>query len=160
MKNKTPRNHRFNLIDFTLVITILACLIGIAIRYNLADSVLHSSNTATITVLIRDILAENTDQVMEGDTYYYQRSGNRLGVLTSKEIKPAIIHNHRLDGTAHYTENETRANVLCTLEIEGISTEDGFMVGGSEYIGCGSSILVRSLNLETEWIVVDIEVHE
>ena len=160
MKKNSQKNHHFNIIDFTLIVTIAACLIGIAIRYNLSEVVLHNTGKATITVMVREILTENIDQVQIGDEYYYQRNSKRIGKLTSVEVEPAIIRNIRQDGTIAYTEFSNRSTLTCTVEIEGAATENGFMVGGSEYIGCGSTILVSSPNLKTEWLVVDIEVHD
>ena len=88
----------------------------------------------------------------------YQKSGDLLGTLRSFETSPAHIPNFRLDGTFVEVPYLDRVDVICEIEVEGLLTDDGFMVGGSDYIGCGSSILVRSLNLETEWLVLDIEV--
>ena len=34
------------------------------------------------------------------------------------------------------------------------------MIDGATYVGIGSDILVRSMHLETQWLVLDIEVHE
>lgn len=158
MKNKTQKKHRFNIIDFALIVTVIACLIGIAVRYNLGASVLQSSDTATVTVMIRNLLDDNADQLVVGDKFYYQKSGDLLGTLRSFETSPAHIPNFRLDGTFVEVPYLDRVDVICEIEVEGLLTDDGFMVGGSDYIGCGSSILVRSLNLETEWLVLDIEV--
>ena len=160
MKKNTQKKNRFNIIDFTLIITIIACIIGIAVRYNLRETVVKGSDRATVTVIIRGILKDNVDQLVAGDEYYNQRSGELIGTLMTFETQPAKIRNLRHDGTIAVTEYVDRTDVLCTVDVEGIYTDEGFMIGGSEYIGCGSDFLVRSLNLETEWLVVDIEVHE
>ena len=160
MKKNTQKTHRFNIIDFMLIVAILACIIGIAVRQNLNETVVESNDTATVTVMIRGLLKDNVKQIIEGDEYYNQRSGDLMGVLQSFETKPAKIRTPRLDGTIATTEYVDRTDVICKVKIEGMSTDDGFLMGGSDYIGCGSSFLVRSVNLETEWLVIDIEVDE
>jgi hypothetical protein len=158
MKKNTQKTHRFNIIDFMLIVTVLACLIGITVRQNLKETVVESNDTATITVMIRGLLKDNVKQIVTGDEYYNQRNGDSMGILQAFETKPAKIRTPRLDGTIATTEYIDRTDVLCTVEIEGLATDDGFLINGSDYIGCGSSFLVRSVNLETEWLVVDIEV--
>ena len=158
MKTNTQKKHRFNIIDFALILTVLACIVGIALRYSLRENVIASNSKATVTVMVRGLLEDNVVHMIEGDEYYYQRSGDKIGTLKSFETKPAVIRNFRHDGTIVETAYLDRVDVLCEIEVEGLNTEDGFMVGGSDYIGVGSDILVRSVNLETEWLVVDIEV--
>lgn len=160
MKNNTSKKHRFNIIDFALIVTVISCLIGIAVRYNISASILQNNNKATVTVRIQALLDDYIEHLVIGDVYYYQLSGDRIGTLKSFETSPSKTRNIRHDGTIAESAYPDRVDVLCEIEIEGLMTDDGFMVGGSDYIGCGSSILVRSLNLETQWLVIDIEVDE
>ena len=81
MKNKTQKKHRFNIIDFALIVTVIACLIGIAVRYNLGASVLQSSDTATVTVMIRNLLDDNADQ-LGFDANNIVISGSSAGAIT------------------------------------------------------------------------------
>ncbi len=159
MKN-TAKKNRFNIIDFFLVITVLACVIGIAIRYNLSENLVQSHDSATVTVMIRGLLKENADQLVVGDNYFYQTSGKPFGTLTSVSTAPAKNRDYMNNGTISVSEYEARVDAICTLEIEGYHSKDGFLIDGATYVGCGSDILVRSINLETQWIVLDIEVHE
>ena len=159
MNKNTQKSHRFNIIDFVLIITVLACLIGITVRQNLKDQFVDSSDTATVTVMIRGLLKDNVEHLVVGDEFYNQRNGEVVGILKDFETKPAKIRTPRHDGTIAITEYIDRTDVMCTIEVEGLSSDEGFMIGGTDYIGCGTSLLVRSLNIETEWLVVDIDVH-
>jgi len=159
MKKNTQKTHRFNIIDFVLIVTVLACIIGIFVRHNLKEDFVESTDTATVTVMIRGLLKDNVDHLVVGDEFYSQRNGEKVGVLKAFETKPAKIRTPRMDGTIATTEYIDRTDVMCTIEVEGLSSDEGFMIGGTDYIGCGTSLLVRSLNIETEWLVVDIDVH-
>ncbi len=160
MKNNSTKKNRFNIIDFFLVVTVLACVIGIAIRYNLSETLIQSQDSATVTVMIRGLLKENADQLVVGDEYFYQTSNKPFGTLTSVSTAPAKNRDYMNNGTISVSEYEARVDAICTLEIEGYHSKDGFLIDGATYVGCGSDILVRSINLETQWIVLDIEVHE
>lgn len=159
MKN-TAKKNRFNIIDFFLVVTVLACVIGIAIRYNLSETLVQSHDSATVTVMIRGLLEENADQLVVGDAYFYQTSSKPFGTLTSVKTAPAKNRYFKDDGTVYVSEYQDRVDAICTLDIEGYHSKDGFMIDGATYVGIGSDILVRSMHLETQWIVLDIEVHE
>jgi len=159
MKN-TAKKNRFNIIDFFLVVTVLACVIGIAIRYNLSETLVQSHDSATVTVMIRGLLEENADQLVVGDAYFYQTSSKPFGTLTSVKTSPAKNRYFKDDGTVYVSEYQDRVDAICTLDIEGYHSKDGFMIDGATYVGIGSDILVRSMHLETQWIVLDIEVHE
>ena len=105
-------------------------------------------NTNMQTVVVLSACAGKTEvfAAEELSSYLNKMSG-----------KPVVISDRLHDGMVNILVGQA----ACTgdgFTPDGDLTDDGFMVGGSDYIGCGSSILVRSLNLETEWLVLDIEV--
>ncbi len=154
---KVQKKHRFNIVDLVLIVTLIAAVAGIAIRYNLASSIGRAEDTALVTVVVRDLKKDFVSAVVEGDTYYYQQSGNPFGVLKQFETKPAKGEYTALDGTAGRAEYANRVDVYAKIEISGYHTDGGFMVGGTSYVGCGSSVLIRSPHLETEFLVLDIQ---
>lgn len=161
MKNSAQtqtKKHRFNIIDFVLIVAVLACVIGIAIRYNLSISLLHGNDTAYLTVKIDALRTEYMDSLQTGDAFYYQSTGNPLGTLVSIETSPAKIRFVNSDGTITVSHYEDRVDVVCKIEASGYHTENGFMIDGRTYIGSGSDILVRSRNLETQMLVLQVEV--
>ncbi|MBQ8577585.1 MAG: DUF4330 domain-containing protein [Clostridia bacterium] len=157
-QNQTQtKKHRFNIVDFVLIIAVLACVIGIAIRYNLSTSLLRGNDTAVITVKIDGLLTEYSDALLPGDAFYYQTTGNPLGTLLTVETSPAKIRFVNTDGTVTVANYVDRVDVVCTLEVEGYASENGFMIDGTTYIGSGSDILVRSRNIETQMVVLNVE---
>ena len=158
--SSSPKKHSFNIIDFILITAVIACIIGIAIRYNLGASLTKETDTAVITVRISSLLKENEQHLVTGDVFRYQTTNEVLGTLLSKEIKAATI-NYALDnGTFLVLEDEERVNVFCKIEVKGYQTENGFMDGGDTYIGCGKSILVYSNHIETAFLVTDIVIQK
>ena len=160
MKHNTQKKHRFNIVDFVLIITVIACVAGIAIRYNLRLSLLQDNDTATVTILIKELLEDNESYLVEGDKYYYQKTGKPFGTLTGYTTEPAKIRFVNADGTYSTVRYIDRVDAVCTIEVEGYHSDDGFMIDGSTHVGCGAELLIRSKNLETVATVLDIEVHE
>ncbi|MBR5871806.1 MAG: DUF4330 domain-containing protein [Clostridia bacterium] len=158
MKNNAQKPNRFNIIDFMLIVTVLACLIGIAMRTNIKETVIESNDTATVTVMVRGLLNDNVKYIAVGDEYFNQNSGQSIGVLQSVESSAAKIRTPRYDGTIAVTDSVDRSDVICKVKVKGLSTSDGFLIDGTAFIGSGSKFSVRSVNLQTEWLVVDIEV--
>ena len=158
MKKNTQKPNRFNIIDFMLIVTVLACLIGITARMNIKETVIVNDDTATVTVMISGLLRDNAKQLVVGDEYINQRTGESVGILQSCQTSPAKIRTPRLDGTIATTESTDRIDAICKIRLQGVSTEDGFLANGTTFIAAGSSLSVRSLNLTTEWLVIDIEV--
>ena len=158
--NSSSKKHSFNIIDFILITAVIACIIGIAIRYNLGSSLMKETDTAVITVRISSLLEENEKHLVVGDVFRYQTTNEVFGTMLSKESQAATI-NYSLDnGTFVVREDEERINVFCKIEVKGYNTENGFMVGGDTYIGCGKSILVYSNHMETSFLVTDIEIRK
>ncbi len=154
---QSTKKHRFNIVDFVLITAVIACVIGIAIRYNLNLSMLRGGDKAVITVKIDGLLTEYADSLVIGDEYLYQVTGNPLGTLLSYETSPAKKRLPALNGTITTVTYENRVDVICTLEVEGYHSPNGFMIDGSTYIGSGSNILVRSQHLETQMLVLNVE---
>ncbi len=157
---QNTKKHRFNIVDFVLVTAVIACVIGIAIRYNLNLSMLRGGDKATVTVKIEGLLTEYTSALQEGDAFFYQTTGNPLGTLLSVEASPAKTRFVAHDGTMTTVNYEDRVDIICTLEVEGYNSANGFMIDGSTYIGSGSNILVRSQHLETQMFVLNVEAAE
>ncbi len=151
------QKHRFNIVDFVLITAVIACIIGIAIRYNLNHSTGRIQDKAIVTVKIDSLLNEYVDALVEGDHFYYQTTGNPVGTLLSIETEPAEMRVVSNDGIISTLKHDQRVNVFCTLEAEGYDSENGFMLNGSTYIGSGTHIPVRSNRLETEILILNVE---
>ena len=158
MKNNAQKPNRFNIIDFMLIVAVLACLIGVAMRTNIKETVIESNDTATVTVMVRGLLNDNVKHIVVGDEYFNQSNGQSIGFLQSSQASPTKIRTPRYDGTIATTESVDRSDVICKIKVQGLSTTDGFLIDGTAFIGSGSKFSVRSVNLQTEWLVLDIEV--
>lgn len=150
------KKHRFNIVDFVLVIAVAACIVGAAVRYNLRGNLHQSTDTAEVTVLVEGLLETSSDALVPGDMFYNSVTDKKFGELISFEKVPARIRFINTDGTVSYTVYQDRVDVTMKLKVSGYDTENGFMLDGTTYIGCGSNFQISSRHIETQCTVLDI----
>ncbi len=156
---KQTKKHRFNIVDFVLILTVIACVVGIAVRSNLKIAVSNEKDTVMLTVKVYALKNEYLDAFVIGDTFYYHNMANLpLGTLTAVESTPAVTRFVNSDGTWSTAYYDDRIDVTCKIEATGVySEENGFMLDGSTYIGSGSGMAVRSSRIETSFYVLNVE---
>ncbi|MCQ2433183.1 MAG: DUF4330 domain-containing protein [Clostridia bacterium] len=157
MASETQKKHRFNIVDFVLVIAVLACVIGLGIRYNLHSNLTHSGDYAEVTVLIERLLNTTAENLNVGDTFYNPFTEKEFGEVISVSKSPAKARFANPDGSISYTTYEDRVDAVVTFRVKGINTENGFMMGGTTFIGSGSTFAIDSLRLETQCTVLSVE---
>ncbi len=156
MAAEKQKKHRFNIIDFVLLIAVLACVVGIALRYNLNETINRTTDTAEVDIIIERLLNTSADALHVGDTLYTPNNDAVFGEILSIETKPAVIRYSNNDGTITYTTYEDRVDVTLRIHIEGYNTENGFMIGGVTYIGNGSTFPLASPYIETQCTVLNV----
>ena len=150
------KKHRFNIVDFVLVVAVAACIVGVVVRSNLRGNLHQSTDTAEVTILVEGLLETSSDALKTGDIFYNSVTDKEFGELLSVEKAPAKIRFINTDGTVSYTVYKDRVDVTMKVKISGYDTENGFMLGGTTYIGCGSNFQISSRHIETQCTVLDI----
>lgn len=159
MANKTKA--RFNGIDLLIIIIFIGCIIGIALRYQLVDTIKNSTTTqkAEVSFYLENIKSTSEDFFSEGDTFFLVENSERLGVLQSGFVfEPAEEFNMNLDG--EYIKSASvngRSDMRGTLLADGLFTNEGFMLNNTKYIAPGSEITIYSNKIEVTVILTDIK---
>lgn len=156
MANETQKKHRFNIIDFVLIITALACIIGVALRYNLHDTLTHKTDTAEVDILIEGLLDTSAKAIIAGDVFYNTEDDTLIGEVISVRTRPARVRYENTDGTVTYTTLEGRVDAIVTLRVTGYNTDQGFLISGTNYIGAGADFPVAGRYIETTCTVTDV----
>ena len=160
MAAETQKKHRFNVVDFVLIIAVLACCVSIVIRYHLHTDLLRDTDTARITVRIESLLNDSVNAMQAGDQFYNTVTEKEFGTLVSVDATPAKTRGENTDGSIQIVYYENRSDLVCVFEISGYQTENGFMMGGTTFIGCGSTFNINSRKIATLCTVLDIELQE
>ncbi len=154
------RKIRFNIIDFIILVAVIACVVGIALRYDVADRIGVKTNETKVEIsfIVHDIKESSADALLIGDEFYWKQNGMSLGTLIEKEIAPAerISENGRGEGVVTYSENKKDARA--TLVAVGTVTDDGFMLGGTQFISAGKEMEIYSKQVEVLAIITDVTV--
>ena len=158
MMNSEKKKFKFGLIDLAIILAVAACAVGIAIRFNVAEKFLASSDISEVEIsfYLRDIAPTSASAVMVGDTVYWQNDA--MGTIKSIEVYNAEAMLERFDGTVVKTENPERRDVRGIITAKGRVTKDGFMLNGSTYIAAGKSIGVKTMHVHADILITGIKV--
>ena len=158
MNPEIKKKHRINIIDLVLILAVLACAAGIFIRSNLHETVLiRNEQKVRVTILSEALLTESTESMHLNDSFHFSSNNEVFGDLLNLELSPAKLRFFNNDGTVTITHYEDRKDAVCTFEATGYDTENGFMINGNTFVGCGSTFNLRSKFIEIQCTVLDIQ---
>ena len=157
MTNNKEKKPGFNIIDVIIVLFIAAALAGIAMRYNLADTINLNANGETFEIefiTAWDIQEASQRYFEPGVCFYVNIDSIKIGEI--KEIldvrNPALEHVVDLSGTIVETEKPGRIDVIGVMKSSGRITKDGeFMINGNQFVAPNKEFFVHTGNLEG-WI--------
>ena len=83
MENTGKKRIRFNIIDLVIVIAVIGCFCGIAMRYNVMDKIglNNARDKVEIEFRIIGIRPTSFDAMVKGDTFYWQQNNMKIGTL-------------------------------------------------------------------------------
>ncbi len=159
-KAKKAKKIKPNIIDFIIIIAVIAAIIGITLRSGIVEQVTVNSNleTARVTFLISSVSESTGGYFDNGDPFYSETHKCSFGTLEQFWTMPAEIYLANEYGVLQKTtvsgdKIDVRGTMLCT----GIFTEDGFFLAGSNYIAPNSPVTVKSASVTVNLTVMDIE---
>lgn len=157
---ENAKKARFNVIDLLIILALIAVAVGILLRYNITDKlgVKADSIEVELTFRISDMRASSRDCFKVGDRFTWETNGASLGELTSIEFKAAEAVVELADGSAALTYSETRIDAFGTLRVSGTMTDEGFMLGGTQFISPGKDVAMNNGKIYVIAVIEDLEV--
>ena len=144
---------RFNVIDVLIVLIVLACVVGLIVRFsNVGDfSSAESLKTYDVYFSVSNIAYTAEDAFVQGDTVTLADSGAILGEFAGLEsILPAEFFARDESGNlivVNYPES-TRIDVTGRIVSHGVMTENGYLLNGTTYIAAGTAYSVQSEHMD------------
>ncbi len=159
MENTEKKRIRFNIIDLVIILAVIGCFCGIALRYNVMDKIglNNARDKVEIEFRIIGIRPTSYDAMVKGDTFYWQQNGMRIGTLKEAVSEYSKTYVIRDDQQIVCYEREDRYDVVGTITAEGILSEDGFMLNGTQQIAPGKEMKVESKNIAVTLTVTKIK---
>lgn len=144
---------RFNVIDLLIVLIVLACVIGLAIRLGTVKEYSADENLKSYALYftVTNIAYTSEDAFVVGDTVTITEGGIVLGQFAGLEsILPAEFFARDSEGnliTVNYPET-TRIDVTGRIESRGVMSENGYLVNGTTYIASGKAYQVQTEHMD------------
>lgn len=151
-----------NIIDFVIILLVVICLVGAAVRANQQNWFSGKSDLETFEIYfsVSDIAYTSEDALVMGDTVVLCENNCVLGTLQSIDsVLPSAMYVKDADGnviSVNYPES-TRIDVTGTILSNGIMTENGYYLGGNVYIAPGKPYAVQSEHMNFTLVILDIE---
>ncbi len=159
-----PNNEkktRFNMIDFIIIVVILAGIIVTVFRGAILDRLSFgvSSDSARITFYAENLTAGEVASLAEKDEF--SLSDKTLGTLKSFNSQAQKVNVLSSDGkTFVRAEDENLYTVIGEMEISGENTENGFFFDSDVYIGVGKVLNIESKKCDISIVITKITENE
>lgn len=155
--NEQEKKYRFGVIDAAILLFIIACVIGIALRNNLAalTEEKEANVGAEISFLISDIAPSSLDALHVGDDIVIDNAYH--GMLKNFEASNARAVIENTEGYAVTVEKPTRRDVRGVISVEGSHTDEGFLLDGKTYIAAGKELSLKTRDYRVTVLVTGIK---
>ncbi len=135
---------RFSVLDLVVILLLLACAAGIAVRYNLVGKLFSRTKPVAVTVsfLASDLSEEEADTFTPGALLY--RDGLPFGEVIASESDDAVFTMENSAGMLITYEREGRYSVTGTLRCSLLDTDEGFFFPDGTFLSAGAEFLLKS----------------
>lgn len=142
------KKFKFNILDVVIIIVAIACIAGLVIRSNLADTFGKKDEKAVVTFRVSGILKNSVGATfLPGDSYYCDKMNTVFGSFGEiVERVPAVMVSEDEDGIARESTVPYRQDVTATMECIGSFNGDEFFIDGTNRVIPGQSYEVHSRN--------------
>ncbi len=160
MKKSTKKLRQYSAADVFLWLLLLMCIAGIGIRIAAGTRSIFTKETPgeyLVSYVITDMRSEYSDYFSEGMEYYLE-DGTPFGSLTGDAVfTPTREYLEDENGQYVASYNSSgRVDVKGTAKVEGIMTEQGFMLEDKMYLAANMSLTVYSTEMMAEILITDI----
>jgi len=144
MNTQGTKRARFSVIDFVIILMILACLVGVAMRYDLAEKLFSKTTLidARITFVAEAVTPEERAAFSENTVFYTDR--DTFGILTTIESHPALIYYENNIGSLVHYEHDTLLDLNGSFRAKVLDTDNGYLLNGNTFLAPGSTFTVKA----------------
>ncbi len=157
---KNPRKKiRVSVIDFLIVITVIACVCGLFVHYKFFENnnEVVTSDTCIVSVMLYGIENDVSDKIEMGDKLFFGKDGKQFGIVGEALKEDSAIYFTNERNEINKGVDNTKKDVSLTVEVKGHLKEDGFYMNGTDYIAAGMEIDVFSPEFSGKGLIFGIE---
>lgn len=148
MIKEKEKKSGFNIIDLIIILFVILAVVGIFMRYNLADQINLNANgdTFEIEFVIWNIQEASQQYLHSGKSFYITIESIKIGEITEiLDVRnPAVFYAENGRGEVIKTEYPGRIDVTGIMTSTGRSTKDGNMINGNLFVAPNKEFLVHT----------------
>lgn len=152
------KRARFSVADFVIILMVIACLVGVAMRYDIAEKLF--SKTKAEEVRVTFVVSSATD-----NTYQAFASGavftcddETFGRLEEVSATPAVQYYENSSGVLTEKKNDELHDITGTFVCQLVRSDSGYLLGGRTYIAAGSTFTLRCGTVKTTVLITSVGV--
>ena len=156
---KKKNDVRFNIIDFLIIIAVLASVSVLIFRSTISDFVgnVVYNDDAAVTFTVREVSLDQAQMLKKGDKLY--TGSMELGEVVSVTYTNSMINVDVESGEGvvyQRVADPEKYDVTVTVSSVGAFFEDGYHLAGEMYLGVGKNLTVYSDNYSCNCIITAI----
>ena len=142
--SQTEKKRKFNLIDLLLLVLVIAAVLALVLRGNLARQIglEHKGETAEVTLSLSALETSEANLFKEKNTLSDPATGEVFGVIKSVRAENALVYTLNDRGELVRAFDTAKKDLTVVLEATGTQTEKGFLLNASTYASPGDTIRV------------------
>ena len=157
-KNNSEKKISFSVIDFSVIVIVIALFVGVIARYDVVDRLFSKPSlvNAKVTFVAEAISAEEAAAFTENNKFY--TDGDVFGTLTAvTDPAKALMHRENAAGELVAYEHDTLLDVRGSFTCKVMESKSGYLLGGNRYIAAGSVFTVRADGVAVKITVISVE---
>lgn len=146
------RKFKLNIIDFAIVIALIACIAGVGVRFWLTNrqaAQTRSDGTAEVIAVYFGVSESTAKSYIKDDKVYIEGYGTAIGRVTKAETENSTVYVPDENGMLTAKKDSSSYDVTLTLSINGKATEKGFILSNGEYLIPGMNVVIETSHSST-----------
>ena len=157
---KENKKVRFNIIDLIIILFVILALVGIFLRYDMADQLNLSARGEVFEVefIVRDIMRGTEHHLHPGATLHIGIDSVPLGVITEIwDVRDSLESVNDIYGEIMRSYQPDRVDVIGVMRSTGRTTSEGYrLINGNAFVTTGSWWLAHTGFREVVIRVIDV----
>ncbi len=158
-KRKIPSRSSFNAIDVAILLLVIACVLGLYLRYSAENEMSYGADDSyTVEFVCEHVRYTTADYIHLGDKIYFKGGSTAIGEVDGTLVNIPSSDIIYVDGEMREIRysSDTIIDIKGSVRMNGVMTENGFLVGGNTYIAPNSVIHVSNKYADFEMKIVSI----
>jgi hypothetical protein len=157
---KDNRKLKFNIIDLIIILFMILAIIGIIIRYDLADDINFGATGEEFDIefMVMNIQRGTEDYLQAGEKFYITIESIFIGEVTDIiDVRGAVEYVETTDGNIVGSTIPERVDVTGVMRSRGRTTKEGVMLNGNIFVTANTRHFIHTGKRECWIVIMDVQ---